>query len=290
MGYWAFRLAAAAARRAPLRAAYAFATLGGLLTYYGWWGGRRRCVRNMRHVAAGNAALARKLARRSFVYYALYLVDFLRFTSVTREEVRDRVLFEEWDALDAQRAGNGTVFITMHFGNWDLGAAALAEHGVPISVIADTFAERRMNELVLGARRHLGMDIVPAERMGPGILRALRRNEVVAMLIDVPSNGAGVHVEFFDGTIAVADGPARIALRSGANVVAVTLPRVGRWSDRVRGQIQPVPFEATGDFERDVRALTQRTMRALEGMVSRNPEQWYIFRHLWLADRAPEPA
>ena len=284
MVYWAFRLGSAVARAVPVRVGYAVAGFFGALAFYAWAGGRKRCVRNMMHVAAGDEARASRLARRSFANYAIYLVDFLRFTSVTAEEVRQRVVFDEWDRLEAERSGNGIVFVTMHFGNWDLGAAAVAEHGIPISVIADTFGDQRLNDLVLGARRHLGMEILPAERMGPSILRALRRNDVVAMLIDVPQRGPGVEALFFDAPVAVADGPARIALRTGASVVAVMLPRIGR-SERVIGQIQPVTFTPTGDQERDVRELTQATMRALEGMVREHPEQWYIFRDLWVADR-----
>ncbi len=203
---------------------------------------------------------------------------------MTPEEVRERVVFDEWDRLEAQRAGQGIVFVTMHFGNWDLGAAALAEHGIPISVVADTFGDPRLNDLVLGARRHLGMEILAAERMGPSILRSLHRNNVVAMLIDVPQEGPGLEVQFFDGPVAVADGPARIALRTGAPVVAVLLPRIGR-SERVLGRIAPVAFVPSGEQERDVRELTQATMTALEAMLREHPDQWYIFRNLWVADR-----
>jgi KDO2-lipid IV(A) lauroyltransferase len=282
--YWAFRLSSALTRAIPVRVSYAVAAFLGVLTFYVWVGGRRRCVRNMAHVSGGDVRQARRLARTSFANYAIYLVDFLRFTRVTAEEVRRRVVFDEWARLEAQRSGNGIVFVTLHFGNWDLGAAAVAEHGIPISVIADTFGDPRLNDLVLGARRHLGMEILAAERMGPSILRALRRNDVVAMLIDVPPDGQGVEVEFFGSPVAVADGPARIALRTGASVVAVMLPRIGR-SERVLGQIEPVEFTPSGAQERDVRELTQALMHALEGMVREQPDQWYIFRNLWVADR-----
>lgn len=282
--YWAFRLSSALARAVPVRISYTVAACVGVLIYYGWAAGRKRCIRNMTHVTAGDRATAARLARKSFSNYAVYLVDFLRFTSVTAEEVRARLVFDEWDRLELERAGNGILFVTMHFGNWDLGAAAVAEHGIPISVIADTFGEPRLNDLVMGARRHLGMEVIPAERMGPSVLRALRRNDVVAMLIDVPQPGPGVEVDFFDGPIAVADGLARIALRTGASVVAVMLPRIGR-SERVAGEIRPVRFIPTGDHERDVRELTQATMRTLEAMVRKHPDQWYIFRDLWVADR-----
>lgn len=284
MLFWAFRVASALAKAAPLRVAYAVASAFGALAFAAWRGGRTRCIANMRHVV-GDEARAHALARRSFVNYAIYLVDFLRFTAVTTAEVRRRVIFADWANLDEARAERGIVFVTMHFGNWDLGAAALADHGVPISVVADTFGDARLNDLVLGSRRALGMEIIPAERMGPSILRALKRRDVVAMLIDVPPEDGGVRVEFFGDMIAVHDCPARIALRAGASVIAATLPREAPGSDRVLPQLAPVPFTPSGDTERDVHDLTQATMRALEAMVARHPDQWYIFRSLWVADR-----
>jgi lauroyl/myristoyl acyltransferase len=286
--YWAFRLAAALARAVPLRVAYGAAALCGAATFYAWRGGRRRCIENMRHVVGD--ARAPTIARRSFGNYAVYLIDFLRFSAMTVEEVRERVAFDQWAELDRYRSGNGAVFVTMHFGNWDLGAAAVADYGIPISVVADTFHEPRLNELVLDARRHLGMDILAAERLGPSVLRALRRNDVVALLIDVPPQGGSVEVEFFGGKVAVPDGMARIALRAGASIVAVTMPREHPRSPRVRGDIEPVPFEPSGDAERDVQSLTQATIHVLEGMVRRNPEQWYVFRSLWREDRSRQDA
>ena len=288
--YWGFRIAAFLARLAPLRASYLVGRLGGLGAYYLWAGGRRRCTRNMLRVAAGDKALARRIARRSFAYYGLYLVDFLRFGSVTREELRERIVFDQWARLDEARSGNGVLFVTLHFGNWDMGAAALADHGYPTSVIADTFSEPRLNELVLASRRHLGMQILPAERMSPSLLRALRGNGVVAALIDVPQGDSGVRVEFFGGTIAVPDGVARLALRTRASVVAAAVRRLGPWSDRVTGDFQQVEFSPTGDQEDDIRALTQAIFTALERMVRPRPEQWYIFRPLWLDDVAAEGA
>ncbi|MDA1062464.1 MAG: lysophospholipid acyltransferase family protein [Chloroflexi bacterium] len=286
--YWAFRIASLLARAAPLRLAYACGYGGGLLAYALWFGGRRRCVHNMLRVTGGDRAAARRAARRSFANYGIYLVDFLRFSGVSSAEVRRRIVFEQWHQLDEALDGNGVLFVTIHFGNWDMGAAALAEHGYPTAVIADSFAEPRLNELVLRARHHLGMEILPADRVGPGLLRALRRNQVVAALIDVPQGEAGVEVEFFGATIAVPGGLARVALSSGASVVAATVPRLATWSDEVTGDLQRVTFEPSGDRDHDVRALTQAIFGALETMVRRRPEQWYIFRTLWLEDALPE--
>ncbi len=287
--YIAVRAAVMLARIVPLRISYAIARVAGTLAFYGWPGGRRRCIQNMTRVTGGDADAARRHARRSFGNYVVYLVDFFRFLALGDDEVDRRVVFDReptWETIRAGRQGNGIVFITMHFGNWDLGAAILALHGFPISAIADSFSNERVNRLVVGSREHLGMKIIQAERLGPGILRALRGNDVVALLIDVPQPEGGVRVEFFGETIAVSDGPARIALRAGSTVMAATLPRLHPWRDHVGVDLVPVPFTPSGDTERDTHALTQAVFRQLEEMVRRDPSQWYIFRHLWVADRA----
>ena len=271
----------------PLRVSYALARSGGCAAYWLWRGGRRRCIDNMRHVTGGDEHAARGYARQSFGNYAVFLIDFLRSMRTTPEAARDRVTFENWDELECLRSGNGIVFVTMHLGNWDLGASALALAAFPLTAVADSFNNPRVDQFVRASREHLGMTVLPASRMGTGILRALRRNDVVALLADVPAPaGRGIEVDFFGDAIRVHDGIARIALRTGASVVAATLPREDPWSDRVEAWIEPVAFEPTGDSERDVQVLTQAIFERLESLVRRHPDQWYIFRHLWTADAA----
>ena len=275
------RVGMTAARVLPLRVSYALARAGGTVGFWVWRGRGRRCMENMEMVTGGDAKLARRYARQSFGNYGLFLVDFFRELTSSLEATRERVVFDRWSELERLRSGNGIVFVTMHFGNWDLGAAALALHGFPVTVVADEFDNPRIDRMVRGLREQLGMTVIPASRVGPGILRALRRNDVIATLADVPAPaGRGVEVEFFGERIVVPDGAARIALRSGASVVAALLPRKSAWSDEVEGWIEPVAFEASGDRDRDAQALTQAIFRQLEPMVSRAPTQWYIFRTL----------
>ena len=288
--YWALRFSGWMLALVPLRVSYRAARYVGMAVFMLWRGGRRRCIANMRHVTAGDTKLARRYARSSFAYYAAYLVDFLRFGALSADELCRRIDFDDWEELDGAREGDGVVFVTVHFGNWDLAAARIAQHGLPLAVVADTFDHEGVNELVVGTRERLGMHIIPSRRTGPGILRALRGNEIVALLMDIPQTDGGVEVEFFGAAVAVPDGPARLALRTGAPIVAGVLPRLGPTSERFRGEVERVSFSPSGEREQDVRDLTQAAMRALERMVSRHPDQWYLFRSLWVGDREAERA
>ncbi len=283
--YWALRFSVWLLRLLPLRVSYALARPAGVVAFYLWRGGRRRCVRNMLHVTDGDSALARLYARRSFAYYAAYVVDFLRLGALTDTELRHYIKFNDWSLIEDARTGNGIMFVTVHLGNWDFAAARIAQRGIPLSVVANTFHHRRLNELIVGSRERQGMHIIPAKHAGTSIVRALRSNQIVAMLMDVPPLQSGVEVEFFGGTIAVSEGPARLAISTGAPIVVGVLPRLGPTSEHFAGIVERVVFTASGDRERDVRVLTQATMRSLERMVRRYPDQWYLFRNLWIEDR-----
>ena len=286
--YWTFVIGTTLARVVPLRVSYAIARLVGVGTYYAWRGGRRRCIQNMRHVL-GDEAEARRTARASFSNYLVYLVDFFRLIGSTREELRERVVSDDWARVSAERTGRGIVAMTLHYGNWDLGAALIAQHGVGVAAIADRFPNARVNDFVIRSRQHLGMTIIPADRMGPGLIRALRNNDVVAVLLDIPAPVNGIHIEFFGDTIAVSDGPARLALRTGATVVAGMVPRHAPWGEAVRAKAEPIAFTPTGDEAADARALMQTVFTHLERQVRRDPAQWYIFRNLWLSDMPAQP-
>ena len=285
IAYAAVRLSVLLARALPRPVCYALARAGGMLAYYAWRRGRRRSVAAMTRVASGDASAARRLARRSFANYGAYLVDFIRLLGARPEEVSARFDFDDWDRLAASRAGNGAVLVTAHYGLWDVGAVGLAAGGIPVTTVADRFRNPRLDRLVLGSRERLGLTIVPAARPGPRVLRALRRNEITALHVDIPQAKAGTRVEFFGAPAAVADGFARLALRAGAPVICGMLPRRDSWSDHTRARIAPVDFEPTGDPDRDVGELTQATFRVLEAEIRADPAQWYIFRDLW-----PEPA
>ena len=282
--YWAFVIGTTLARVVPLRVSYGIARAVGGAAYYGWPGGRRRCIQNMLHVTGGDKRAARRFARASFANYVVYLVDFFRLIGATRDDLDARVSGDDWDRVRAEHAGEGIVVMTMHYGNWDLGAALIAQRGTPVAAIADRFPNARVNDFVIGSRQHLGMKIIPADRMGPGLIRALRNHEVVAVLLDIPDPVGGVRVTFFGDTIAVSDGPARLALRTGAAVAMGIVPRVRRWDEEVRAEACGVTFERTGDEAADAQALTQAVFAQFEQRVRRDPAQWYIFRNLWPAD------
>ncbi len=267
------------------RASYAAAAVIGSAAFFLWPRGRRATLSNFRRVLpTASKAEVRRVARLSLVNYCRYLADFVRFPFLDPEAIV-RIVHgaESFAALDrALERGKGAIMVCMHFGNWDLGAGAAAARGYPITVVAETFGDPRLDDLVVGARRKLGMRVVKMEKAGPSLLRSLKHNGLLALLIDRPVPGDGIRVRFFGEEVEVPAGPARLALRSGATVVPTAIARLGPHSLDVETLTDfSLAFTPTGDEQRDILELTQTIMSSHERFIRDHPDQWYMFREMW---------
>lgn len=275
----------AVVRRLPLRVGYAIASTLGFAGFYLWPGGRRATIRNFRRVLPdAPPSEVHRVARASLINYFRYLADFARFPSLSPDDLRAAVEGAgPFAALDrALEGGKGAVVVCMHFGNWDLGAGATAARGYPVTAVVETFADDRLDAMVVGSRRRLGICTVKMESAGPSLIRALRRNGLLALLIDRPVPGVGVKVHFFGEEVEVPAGPARLALMTGARVVPAAFVRLHRNRQDVRTLADfSIDYVPTGNTTADVRALTQAIMDVHEGYIRRYPDQWYMFREMW---------
>jgi KDO2-lipid IV(A) lauroyltransferase len=284
--YWLFRLTILVTRPLSLRSGYWLASNVAALVYHVGFPRQRKALRaNLARVLQSNdARFVDSVAERSFRNFGKYVIDFIRYPAITRDEVRARLRFDSWDALDEITASpRGAVMVTLHFGTWDLGAAALAAHDYPVHAIGESFRYPPMNELVQGSRERLGMRILSRERIGPAAMRTLRGGGMLAMLVDVAEEGNAIEVDFFGAPARVSSAPARIALRTNAWVVPATVVRGPDDETLICPRIDTSlrNFAPSGDDDRDTRELTGLIMRALEAPIREHPDQWFIFRPLW---------
>ncbi len=285
MQYYAWRFAHIVFPRLPLPWSYAGARLCGRGAFAFWARGRRATIWNFRHVLPG-APLeeVRRVARRSLENYCCYLVDFMRLPSLSAETIMAACDTDDAVAClaSACAGGRGAIVSPVHFGNWDAGACAVALRGNPMTVVAETFPDPRLNRMVVGARERHGLRVLPLEKGGLPIMRGLRRRETVALFIDRPKPGEGVTVSFFGHPVDVPAGPAHLALRTGAALIPCGAPRLqtGRFAFRVLADCG-LTVAPTDDHDADVVQLTQLLMAAHERYIRCYPDQWYMFREMW---------
>ena len=270
-------------RRLPLGLGYAFACVVGHIVYFAWPRGRTCLRRNIGYVLGNGASQKQidEMAKGSLRSYVKYLVEFARLPDVTPDDIKKRVVFQGWDNLErALGEGKGAILVSLHQGNWDQVGAAIALRSYPLNVVAESFSSAKLNEYVQGRRREKGMKVIPMKNGVGRMVQALRRNEILALLIDIPGADKGVGVRFFDAITQMPRGAATLALKTEARVLPISSVRLpGNCFLAMIGEY--IRFQPSGQLKKDTQALTQAIMSSLEGFVSQYPDQWYMFRCMW---------
>ena len=197
----------------------------------------------------------------------------------------DRLVDLSGEALgrmqQAHARGKGAILVTAHLGNWELHAWSVVRHGLPLHAVGKENVDPRLNRLVDRFRSRGGLRNVWRGQPGAAVamLRALRRGELLAMLIDQDTNVQNVFVPFFGRPAATPRAAADLVLRTGATAL-VCLNHRGE--DGVyRASTEEVEVPRTGDAERDALELTARFTARIEAAIRAHPEQWVWMHQRW---------
>lgn len=290
IGYWLWRTAAALAQRLPPGLLYPVASALGELAYLAWGRKRRIANANFSRVLGRPAddPLVRRTARLSFRNFAKYVVEIMRFPRLRSGDLERMVHVEGMEHLrSAIDRGRGLIFTSVHFGNFEMGGARIADE-IPLTVIADDLSNQRLMDLLAGNRAHKNISIHSPSGAARKVLQALRRNEMVGLMMDLGPRALAfdtVRAHFFGQEATFPAVAANLARVSGAPIVVAIVTR--QPDNTFRGvALPPIFADRTQEAAGETTRVTQAIARGLEDLISRCPEQWYIFRPMWPEARA----
>lgn len=192
----------------------------------------------------------------------------------------------EWDpaaraAMDAALAeGKGVVFVTGHFGNWELLARYVALEGYPAAVIGKELSDHRTTALVERFRASGKLRVIWRGHSGAAkeMLRALKSNSILGILIDQDTKVQSVWVPFFGKLAKTPRAAADLAIRMGSVPMLGFCTRVGPLRYRITMERVPLP---TVEGEEGVRSLTATLTTGIESQIRAHPEQWAWMHQRW---------
>jgi lauroyl/myristoyl acyltransferase len=281
--YAVYRLLAALTGPLPPRMGYSVARRAGGLLYRVSPNLREVLAYNLRHVVgpAADEAQVQALTREACVNIAKGHYDLFRLSRLTLEDVLDLVQVEGFDHIErALRRGKGVIVVTAHLGNVDLVGQMPLARGIPISGAAWHAQPERLFRYTLELRQRLGLRLFPSDGPMLGLLRALKRGELVALPVDRDFAENTRVVDFFGHPAQLPSGPARLSRRTGAPRVPAFVERLP--DDTFRVHIEPaLDVPQTGDAEADIVSAMKEVVHRMEYYISRHPEQWLVAAPVW---------
>jgi len=233
---------------------------------------------NMRHVLGPDATEAQVQAHVCGIYTNMLknYYDLLRVDRVTPGKIQKLVqIVGGQSLLDALAQGRGAILVVPHLGSLDMILHLPSVYGLKITGVVEHMKPERLYRYFLEQRTSHGMRLIPSDGPMIGLIRVLKRGEIVGLSCDRALTDTGYRVRFFGAPALLPDGAVRLALRTAT-------PLLGAFAERLpdntfRVAVEPILDPShKSDLEADVTAGIEQMVAVMERYISRHAEQWTL--------------
>ncbi|HZP02575.1 MAG TPA: lysophospholipid acyltransferase family protein [Terriglobia bacterium] len=275
----------------PHSVARAICALLAMLSYWLWPRLRRVGLYNLRLAfPEWDEPQRRRVIRGLFRNFGRMLADFAHFPRWNRNNIERLIIYDGYENFERAAAqGKGVMFLTAHFGNWELGSFAHGVYGHPCNFIVRELDNLRMDRLINRYRCLSGGKAIQKKDFARQVLRAFNQGEAVGILMDQNMLASeGIFVDFFGLPACTTPGPARVARKTGVPVVLGLVI----WDTRLkkyRLRFEYVDWIRRDEPEEEILANTANFTRLIENYVRLYPDQWLWVHKRWKTRPPGEP-
>jgi KDO2-lipid IV(A) lauroyltransferase len=243
----------------------------------------RVAIDNLRHAFPDwDEARLLRTARGVYRHFGSVILDLLWMQDRTRDGLLAIVSFAGAEHVEAAlRPGKGFICTTGHLGNWEAHAVGHGYAFATAAVVGRPLDNPALDERLVRLRSSSGNAAISKRRALPDILRFLRANKAVAILMDQNvQEDDGIFVTCVGRPAATTPVAAAIAAKTGCAIVPghSVLQADGRYLVTYE---PPLFFESRGDRKADIARLTQELTVRIEAWVREHPEQWLWIHRRW---------
>ncbi len=176
--------------------------------------------------------------------------------------------------------GKGALLVTGHFDSWEITAILLDLLGYKLSIVLKPQRNKLFNDFTNRLRSSRKIDLIEMKYALRGIIKALRNNEIVAMLSDQDARENGIFVNFLNKPASTYPGIAKISLKTGSPIIFAISIRQRNNTHKIVIH-PPIYPKKSGNMEQDISKYTQLHTSLLENYVRKYPEQWFWVHKRW---------
>jgi len=264
--------------------AFQFLQTLGKIGYYIVSSERKKTIRHLRYVFGERYSdhQIKTMAKAVFVNLCRNMVDAFRARTFSPHNIDQYIKAVGSEKIDQALAkGKGILMLTGHIGNWELLGAWVSLKGFKLNVIGRPVYDPRLDELVVKNRISSGAKYIARGGATREIIRALRRNELIGILMDQDSRkNDGVFVDFLGHEAYTPVGPVVLAQKTGAALLPIAI-HIRKDNTHLVEVGDEIHLEFTGDEEQDRIHNTLKCSKAIEQYILKCPTQWVWMHERW---------
>jgi len=216
-----------------------------------------------------------KIAKACYCHFSKLVFEVFKFSTYDKNELAQMVSIPDIALFDElQKKERGGLLVCGHFGNWELFGNLLTKMGFKISAIYQRQRNPLVTQLIDEMRTKTGINTIRRSKTMRGIIKALKDNHIVTVLVDQDAGENGTFVDFFGRKASTAKGPATLALRFNTPIIMGYPIRLK--DNTFLGLVEILAIQGKSEDQ-----IVQLYTSALEKMIRQYPEQWFWMHRRW---------
>lgn len=191
------------------------------------------------------------------------------------------------ECVSAVLTGRPVIFLSGHFGNWEISVNTMGHFQFPMGVVARDLDNPWLHRWFLRFRESTGNSMISKHGASTELVEALESGRNVSLLCDQDAGRRGQFVEFFGKPASTFKSIALLALQYDAMIVvggSWRLPEAEQTNSHwMRFEMVTEAVIDSRDFDtaNAIPELTQAFTTALESLILRAPEQYFWLHRRW---------
>jgi len=186
------------------------------------------------------------------------------------------------ERLNSYKSDNGKIFVTAHFGNWELLAQFMAKNGFPLSGIGRRGNNTLIEDNITTPFRQMhGNKNIYKKNAIMQMIKVIKSNASLGLLLDQKAGYQNsVKTKFFGRDVMTTTSVAMLKLKYNPMLISMFMSRDdnGTYSAKLSN---PIEYKILGDKDEDIKNITQICNDEIESIVRVYPSQWFWMHNRW---------
>ncbi|EQB40061.1 lipid A biosynthesis acyltransferase [Sulfurimonas hongkongensis] len=216
------------------------------------------------------------IAKASFRQLLLNLLHTMEIRYYSIEELATKVSFKNDEVVrKAQEQNRPIIFISGHYGSWELAGAMLGALREPFMTVYKKMKNKYFEKYLLSSRSKSRMKYVEKKGATRSLLKHLRANKSVLLLIDTNVNKKeAITVDFLGKPTSQVKTTAYLARKFDAALIPILVHAIDDENFVIEFYDEIIPPK-TDDEEQDIRVSTQMQTDWLTQEILKDPKPWF---------------
>jgi len=213
---------------------------------------------------------------------ALVLLQVLQSSKLSARDLENQLTFINKEVVDkAIHENKKIIFISAHYGNWEIGATALSSLIMPSTFIHKKMNNKYFDTYLMKSRTKFKMNMAEKKGAIKHLVRALKKGESISMMIDQNVNpNDGIYIDFLGAKATQTAAPAFLARKFDAVIIPLLI-NTQEGEENIMRFFDPIITAKTDNEEEDILNSTQAQADCIAKVILEHPQPWFWCHKRW---------